>query len=253
MKKYLFFLGMALLASNFYGQVGIGTTTPSRASMLEISSQTNGSGPYKGLMPPRVPHIAARDAINPTAEDEGLLIFVQSSRCLQIWTGISWENIYCNESEALASDLFISEYVEGSEMNKAIEIANFTGSTINLDYYKLFISRNGGNNTSNIDFNPGFLLPHGSVYVLKHVNASPLIIADQLSSKLNFNGDDAIVLRTSAGGYIDILGEVGNPDMYAENVTLRKKSATGPSTTYRPSDYNVFGLDDFSGLGSHDY
>ncbi|MBK6348260.1 MAG: hypothetical protein IPF68_20420 [Bacteroidales bacterium] len=36
-----------------------------------------------------------------------------------------------------ASGLYISEYIEGSGNNKAIEIANFTGATVNLDNYQL--------------------------------------------------------------------------------------------------------------------
>ena len=95
MKKYSIFLGMALWASQVIGQVGIGTTTPAQASMLEVSSQTNGTGPYRGFMPPRVPDIAARDAINVNANDTGMLIFVQSSGCLQMWNGISWESVTC--------------------------------------------------------------------------------------------------------------------------------------------------------------
>lgn len=84
-----------LLAGNFYSQVGIGTTNPSPKSMLEVSSQTNGAGPYKGLMPPRVPNNAARNAINPSAGDIGLLIFVESTQCLQMWSGTEWQNIKC--------------------------------------------------------------------------------------------------------------------------------------------------------------
>ena len=33
------------------------------------------------------------------------------------------------------ADLFFSEYMEGSSFNKALEIANFSGSTINLSNY----------------------------------------------------------------------------------------------------------------------
>lgn len=253
MKNYILFLGICILTTSAFSQIGIGTTNPSEASMLEISSQTHGIGAYKGFMPPRVPNIAARDAINALAADEGLLVFVHSSRCLQVWTGISWESIYCNESAAFASDLFISEYVEGTLQNKAIEIANFTGSPIDLDHYRLFISRNGGSTTSVISFNPGFILGHEEVYVLKNTNASDAIIANQTANNLDFNGDDAVVLQSSGGGYIDVLGEVGVQYKFGENVTLRKKPTKGPSTTYRPLDYEVHDVDDFSGLGSHIY
>jgi hypothetical protein len=76
-----------------YSQVGIGTVTPSSASMLEISSSSNGLT-YKGLMPPRVPTQSERDMINATSIDIGLLIFVEDTGTLEIWNGIFWESMY---------------------------------------------------------------------------------------------------------------------------------------------------------------
>jgi len=89
MIKCVLFISSFLFGINLFSQVGIGTTNPSPASMLEISSQTNGVGDYKGLMPPRVPDLAARNAINPNLDDEGLLIYVLSDNTLYIWTGIA--------------------------------------------------------------------------------------------------------------------------------------------------------------------
>ena len=45
---------------------------------------------------------------------------------------------------ALADDLFISEYIEGSSNNKAIEIYNPTDTAIDLTGYRLEIYSNGG-------------------------------------------------------------------------------------------------------------
>ena len=50
---------------------------------------------------------------------------------------------------AQASDLFFSEYVEGSSYNKALEIYNGTGSTIDLSFYRVEQDKNG-NDTFNI-------------------------------------------------------------------------------------------------------
>lgn len=41
------------------------------------------------------------------------------------------------------SDLIISEYVEGSGNNKAIEIYNGTGESVSLDDYVIRIAQNG--------------------------------------------------------------------------------------------------------------
>jgi len=99
LKNYLLYFALFLFTCNSYSQVGIGTTNPSPAAMLEVSSQSNGVGDYKGFMPPRVPDIAARDAISPSVSDYGLLVFVENTglatSCLQMWIGDSWVDITC--------------------------------------------------------------------------------------------------------------------------------------------------------------
>lgn len=355
LKNYFLFFAMLMLVTDFYCQVGIGTTTPSPASMLEVSSQTDGEGPYRGFMPPRVPDITARDLIDPEVEDIGLMVFIQNIGCLQIWDGNNWKNGMClnyppvakdvhflgglfvgqnleaifnyfdaeGDAEGIhlykwyraddasgtgaiaipgaeskiyqivsgdinkyisveitpvatdglspgdavespyqgavavlpvATNLFISEYVEGSSNNKAIEIANFTGSSVNLNGYRLAIYSNGSPTaTIVIPFNNNFVLPNGGVYVIKHSSALGSIPANQTSGSLGFNGDDAIALRTSAGVVIDVVGEIGDDFKFGEDVTLRKKPATGPSTTYDFADYDNFLEDTFDGLGWHTY
>lgn len=75
-------------------QVGINTTSPSPASVLEISS-TNDNITFGGFIPPRVLTIANRNSINPSITDVGLIVFVNEVQCLQIWNGTSWEDIHC--------------------------------------------------------------------------------------------------------------------------------------------------------------
>lgn len=88
----LFFVGIFQV----FAQVGIGTTNPSAASMLEISSKSS-DGNFKGLMPPRVT-VAQRDLIRATEGDTGLMVFVDDADAtifgLQVWNGTFWENIY---------------------------------------------------------------------------------------------------------------------------------------------------------------
>jgi len=79
-------------------QVGIGTTTPSSAAMLEINSTSDEGTTYGGFLPPRVPDIAARDAINAGPSDVGLQIYVESPGCLQLWNGFGWESVHCINS-----------------------------------------------------------------------------------------------------------------------------------------------------------
>ncbi|RMA64251.1 lamin tail domain-containing protein [Ulvibacter antarcticus] len=253
MKNVLLAVIGLFISTSLFSQVGIGTLTPSDASMLDVSSTSDSGVTYKGFMPPRVPSNTERDMIAPTVTDVGLLVFVESTSCLQIWSGTAWENVFCNATGVAASDLFISEYVEGSSNNKAIEIANFTGATVNLDNYQLFLSRNGGTTSDVITFNTGFMLADGAVYVIKHASASGAIIANQTDSNLNFNGNDALVLQTSAGVNIDAIGTVGDATVYAQDVTLQKQPTFGPSSTYTPANFDSFPVDTFTGLGSHTY
>lgn len=98
MRALLFFLGVLSISINLYGQVGIGTTTPSPAAMLEVSSTSDAGTTYKGMMPPRVPNVDARNLISPTADDVGLLVFVESNSCLQMWSGTVWVNVRCTNN-----------------------------------------------------------------------------------------------------------------------------------------------------------
>ena len=86
-----------------YAQVGIGTTTPTVSSMLEISSTSDGGITYKGFMPPRVLTVSNRNSINPSIADKGLIVFVEEIECLQIWNGSTWEDIHCLNNISFAS------------------------------------------------------------------------------------------------------------------------------------------------------
>src|SRR5690554_4867515 len=92
-KNYFFIAATLFLVNNTYSQVGIGTTNPSPKSMLDVSSTSDNGATYKGLMPPRVPDFAARNSINPGPADAGLIVFIEDSKKLQIWSGTSWINI----------------------------------------------------------------------------------------------------------------------------------------------------------------
>jgi len=105
MKGQLLFLVAVLIALNLQGQVGIGTTSPSPAAMLEVSSQTNGTGPIRGILLPRVMDISARNSINANNSDVGLMVFVEDVGCLQLWNGSGWESVHCINAAGVV-DLF---------------------------------------------------------------------------------------------------------------------------------------------------
>lgn len=136
MKKIILLFCAGITITNVLGQVGIGTVNPSNSSMLEVSSTSDGGTTYKGFMPPRVPTSSARDAINPTSGEIGLLIFVESIGCLQIWNGTSWENIYC--LDIIAVEPWINEFHYdnmGQDVGEFVEIAGPSG--LDLSNYRL--------------------------------------------------------------------------------------------------------------------
>ena len=97
MKGLISFVGCVFITLSINSQVGIGTTSPSPAAMLEVSSSSDGIN-YAGFLPPRVADFSARDAIAAIASDEGLLVYVESTSCLQVWNGSGWENVHCNNT-----------------------------------------------------------------------------------------------------------------------------------------------------------
>ena len=93
MIKALLTSSLLLISFSLYAQVGIGTTRPSEAAMLEVSSTTNHID-FFGFIPPRVASNAERDLINPTLTDVGLIVFVETTGSLQVWNGTGWESIH---------------------------------------------------------------------------------------------------------------------------------------------------------------
>jgi len=108
------------------------------------------------------------------------------------------------------SKLFISEYIEGSNNNKAIEIYNPTNLSVDLTGYKILISYNGGSSTQSTDLT-GVIIP-GSTFLLVHNAADSAALGSIANQTYTpsawFNGDDAIVLLNN-GDTLDILGKVG--------------------------------------------
>lgn len=162
-------------------------------------------------------------------------------------------------------ELSISEYVEGTSNNKAIEIYNPSAAAVDLATggYKLELYNNGAATVS-YSLNLAGTIAAGGTFVIKNILASALIIAQQPWNNLLYNGDDAIVLKKGAT-VIDCFGQVGydpGTAWTANGVTtvdksLRRKPAVsqGDAITNDPFDPSVewlqFATDDFSGLGSH--
>lgn len=163
----------------------------------------------------------------------------------------------------LQADLIISEYVEGSGNNKALEFLNTGSQTLDLASWELQIYFNGSTSAGLSLKLEGSVAP-GANHVLAHIQADPavLAVADQTTGAGLFNGDDAIVLL-SGGVPRDSIGQVGvDPGSYwgSENIrtqdrTLRRRPDALPDTdaadSYDPaSAFEGFPLNTFAGLGS---
>src|SRR6056297_257687 len=165
-------------------------------------------------------------------------------------------------ADPMTDGLVISEYVEGSSFNKAIEIYNGTGAPVSLDGLEFRLYSNGrplaGGPTSTYAF-PAQDLADGAVFVV----TNPRFNDDEgftiggsvndTSSAINFNGDDALTIVDAAGNVVDSFGQVGVQADYGTNVTLRRTnfvSNTDPSDPFDAStDYELFGIDVVSNVG----
>ncbi|MFL6165432.1 MAG: lamin tail domain-containing protein, partial [Ornithinibacter sp.] len=114
-------------------------------------------------------------------------------------------------SAAASTDLFFSEYVEGSSNNKALEIYNGTGAAVDLAAggYSIQMFFNGSA-TAGLTINLTGTLAPGDVHVVANSGANAVILAqaDQTSGAAWYNGDDAVVLR-KGGTTVDVIGQVG--------------------------------------------
>ncbi len=164
------------------------------------------------------------------------------------------------------TDLLVSEYVEGSSLNKALEIFNPTGVAVDLadGAYDVQIYYNG-NSTAGGTISLSGIVPAGGVHVLANPSAyeDVLLVANQLSATLNFNGDDAVALRRQ-GTLVDVIGQIGfdpgsewGTDMISTmDNTLRRKASvtTGDPNGADPFDpaveWDGYPVNTFSGLGS---
>ncbi|WP_438963915.1 endonuclease [Winogradskyella sp.] len=159
-----------------------------------------------------------------------------------------------SDNGSQTTDLFISEYVEGSATNKAIEIANFTGGPISLLNYTLKLATNSNNFSTTYTFPNSPTIANGDVFVVANsgLNSGCQSEQDDVNNSITgFNGNDVIGLFKN-NILIDILGIEGDDSDFAKNVTLiRKPEIQFPSTTYDANEWNVESIDDCSDLGQH--
>ncbi len=189
--------------------------------------------------------------------------------CLSVSTNfVQVNSTYCAFSGG-CSDLFISEYIEGSSNNKALELYNPTSQAVNMSGYRLETYNDGVTTPTNSLNLTGTLQP-GEVYVIANDAAAPAILAaaDITNSVTFFNGNDPIVLRKN-GIIIDMMGIIGpefdplepngflvngGPENMSEYTLVRKPEATvgTPNWAIGQNQWEPYPQNTFSFLGSHE-
>lgn len=167
---------------------------------------------------------------------------------------------------ANAAELIISEYVEGSGNNKALEFYNSGSQVLDLSAYRVEFYFNGASAAGrSIDLS-GSLAP-GKTFVLANGVADPalLALAGQRVEGSWFNGNDAVLLRRRSGEILDSLGQVGfNPgttwgsgDVQTLDRSLVRKADirdgdSDPSDAFDPAaQWLGYPRDTFANLGQH--
>jgi len=177
-------------------------------------------------------------------------------------------------------DLFFSEYIEGSSQNKALEIYNGSGATVDLTNYRIAQAVNGTGWQYWHEFPAGSTLVDGEVWVITtdEADAQLQAVADEIlsyPSVVHYNGNDARGLeKTTDGGtswtLIDIIGNpdedpgtgwdvAGTPAATFDHTLVRKSSITegttdwaaSAGTTAGDSQWIVYPVDTFEYLGYH--
>ncbi|PSW21474.1 nuclease [Photobacterium sanctipauli] len=169
------------------------------------------------------------------------------------------------------NDIIISEDVEGTSDNRAIEVMNLGNSdfTFNGDH-ALYYSSGSHNNIIFTEAGEnvlnGLTVPAGDVAVIYHPDASDELIntvhantshyviasdfSDQRYNSMNFNGDDSVFIADSDDHtqVYDLIGEAGAD--WGEDKTFRRlaDSAT-PSTDFNVNDWLEEPKNTFDGLG----
>lgn len=158
------------------------------------------------------------------------------------------------------TEIFISEYVEGSGFNKALELYNPTASPVDLSNYRLAQYNNGSSTPGVFSTLSGIIQPYGTRVLVIDKRTGGTVVDAALQAKADtfmnptntaevmyFNGDDAIVLQRLNGTVVDIFGKIGQDPgtgwssgttLYTIDHTLVRKPTVTQGVTTSPTTFD---------------
>ncbi len=173
-------------------------------------------------------------------------------------------------AQAAPTELFFSEYIEGSSNNKALEIFNGTGAPVDLAAggYQIRDVLQRHRRPPALTISLTGTVANGDVYVVAQAaaNAAILAQADQTTRPGWFNGDDAVVLRKAAGATdrrLDRPGRRRPRHRVGHRPDQHHRQHPAPQGDHRSGrhrcrrrvrpgrEWDGFATDTFDGLGAH--
>lgn len=189
--------------------------------------------------------------------------------------------------KAQCSDLFISEYVEGTAFSKAMEFYNPTSATISMSNYRLVRYSNGSATGTDSTDLVGSVNSYSTFVISYGVSSTTVVCDPALQAKAqqldhaypnptSMNGDDALVLvKILPYTRLDIFGKIGEQPTTAwsdiapftggsgmgkwwtADHSLQRKASVKTGVTSNPSSFNVtlqwdsLPKNNFSNVGIH--
>ena len=189
----------------------------------------------------------------------------------------------------VTSDLFFSEYIEGSSNNKALELYNPTDDTLSLDNYLIYTNYNGNDFNGIYTFPAGATLLPGDVFVAANESAWDEILqaadatypySSDNAYITSFNGDDVrglAKIHDDDTTFIDVVGDydfaadssyddpgsgwevAGVTDATKDHTLIRKPETTmgnidwtaSAGTDASDSEWMVYDQNYFANIGGH--
>lgn len=172
------------------------------------------------------------------------------------------------EGDLVATNLFFSKYIEGKSNNRALEIYNGTGHSVDLLGYKLRMESNGaGGLTASTYELPDMVLADGATFTI--ANAQFAAVRDIATKTIGFQdggydnimtftGDDAIALFDSNDEIIDLLGyestdalSLLNRDWGMDVSLYRKSYVYEPTRKFYINEWDKYAMDYCDEFGTH--